>query len=425
MSFRHHRVTLVIPILLAALALGGCGASLGGSGHQAPQVAISLTAPMTGATVGVNTIKVTGTVTPANASVRVGGLPATVRGAGFTRALSLHTETTTIPVTAVAPGWNPATVSVTVHYSRTLAHALTAARSATWLASAPASSTTGTHRPRHAGFLPSVDLNGGGSGSARSGGGGTNGGGGQGGGGSADGGGSRGGSPTGTPPGAGPTGTPTTGSPTGLPTTGSPTGTPPTGEPAAPPTGGEPVTPAPVTQAELEQMYLASCKKAAGGAPAEGYCMCMYDRIQRAQVFSSPARLLALARRIERFNRTHDLTDLPKWLRDAQATCVAQLPSPPVNLGRLPALHHPAAPARGGPSGPPPVLGGTSTTSSGSPLASGTPAAPGAPATSGTSAGPGSPAPAARHTLSPGAGIVRLTRRLRHRLLLRPAPRGR
>lgn len=408
MSCRRHRLIWLASPLLAALALAGCG--VGGSGHQTPQVAISLTAPMTGATVGVDTIKVTGTVTPANATVRVGGLPATVRGAGFVRAMSLRTATTTIPVTAAAPGWTPATVTVTVHYSRALAKALSAAHSATWLAAAPASSSARTRASSDSGFVPSVDLSGGSNGGATSTGSGSGATGGHGGTGSPPT-----GTPTGSPPAGTPTGTPTGSPPTGTPTppTGTPTGSPPTGAPTGgspegAPAGGEPGTSAPVTQAELEQLYLQTCEKASGGSQAASYCQCMYDHMQHAQVFSSRARVLALARRIKRFNRTHDLADLPKWLLQAQATCVAQLPTPPLDLGSLPTLHHPAAPARGAPSSTPPVL----TT----PSASGTPTAPAAPAAT------GAPAPAVTRGPSAGAGIIRLARRLRDRRLVPRIP---
>ncbi|MGH2856931.1 MAG: hypothetical protein ACRDMJ_05540, partial [Solirubrobacteraceae bacterium] len=203
----------IVAPALAALALGGCGLSAGsGSGKQAPHVAISLTAPMTGATVGVDRIQVTGTVTPANATVQVGGLPATVRRAGFVRALALHTATTTIPVTANAPGWAPATVTVTVHYSRTLAKTLNAARSAALLAAAPPPAPRQPTRA-HGGssYVPSVDLTGGGGNSPPSG--------------------------AGTPTGGTPTGTPTGGTPTGTPG-GTPTGTPTGGTPTGTPTGG-------------------------------------------------------------------------------------------------------------------------------------------------------------------------------------------
>ncbi|MGH2857180.1 MAG: hypothetical protein ACRDMJ_06810, partial [Solirubrobacteraceae bacterium] len=207
----------------------------------------------------------------------------------------------------------------------------------------------------------------------------------------------------GTPTGGTPTGTPG-GTPTGMPTGGAPTGTPTGGAPDGPP--------APMTQAELEQLYIAGCKQAAGGAPAGRYCQCMYDHIARAQAFSSRARLLALARRIELFNHTHNPADLPKWLLKAQATCVNRLPSPPLALGQLPSLHHPAAPAHGGRQASDPAPSAPTASSPTSP-------APGTPAAQGGAA------PAARRPLSPAAGIARLARRLRDRLLMPRRPRTR
>ena len=59
---------------VAALGVAGCGTS---APVTKPTVNVAITAPTSGATVGVRDVTVTGTVTPATAQVLVGGQPAT------------------------------------------------------------------------------------------------------------------------------------------------------------------------------------------------------------------------------------------------------------------------------------------------------------------------------------------------------------
>ncbi|MGH2916380.1 MAG: hypothetical protein ACRDMX_15475 [Solirubrobacteraceae bacterium] len=335
--------------LLAVTALAGCGLGSGptgdSTGHAAkPQATVSVLAPMSGATVGVSQVVVTGTVEPAGAAVRVDGLPAKVRGTTFTRRLSLSraAPTTTIPVTAGATGYADASLSVTVHYSRSLASAIAAARAATLQPAAattelsPALPSPGT--PKSGGFVPTLTLsappsNGGSSPAASS-------------------------SPRGAPA-HGPTsgGAPRQtegGAPAPGPTSGAPAPTS-GGTPAPAPTSGGAPAPAPTTEPpqpvaltpqQIQQLYMAGCQRASGGAKARVYCGCIYGHVRRVHALSSRARIAALARKIRHFQATGNLKDLPHWLLEAQISCASKLPPPALRLTSLPVLHHPAAPSR-------------------------------------------------------------------------------
>jgi hypothetical protein len=112
---------------LACLALAGCGAS----SPTGPQpVTLSLTAPTSGATVGVQVIDVAGSVVPAQATVSVAGERVRVRHGSFLRAIRLERRTTRIRVTGQSRGFTPTSVETVVHYSARTASALEAARKA-------------------------------------------------------------------------------------------------------------------------------------------------------------------------------------------------------------------------------------------------------------------------------------------------------
>ncbi|MHB1835799.1 MAG: hypothetical protein ACYCXW_12600 [Solirubrobacteraceae bacterium] len=315
---------------VACAALAGCGVT-GGGGAGAPgrHVTISVLAPMSGATVGVRTVQIAGSVSPAGAAVRVDGQPATVHGNSFNRSVTLGPGTTAIPVTAGAKGWAQSSVTVTVHYSPGLALALSAAR-ATALAGPPASlsrasAAAGTGGGATAGvsFVPTVNLSpsaGAGSPSAGA---------------------SHNITPTApspTPSTPAPT-TPAPRPPTGAAPTGSvPTTTTPT--PTAPP---QPPLNAPLSQSQMRSAYLAGCVQSAGTHKAKAYCTCTYKRIARAGGLRTRARILGLMRRVKRFERTGNLSVLPKWFLHAVLACVSKLPPPSLKLHHLPGLHHPAA----------------------------------------------------------------------------------
>jgi hypothetical protein len=95
-------------------------------------VTLSLTAPTSGATVGVRTIKVAGTVAPAHAAVRIAGRRVRVHHGVFTAAIHLRRSMTRIRVTARARGFISASVQTVVHFSaRTAQGMLIAERQST------------------------------------------------------------------------------------------------------------------------------------------------------------------------------------------------------------------------------------------------------------------------------------------------------
>ncbi len=95
------------------LLCAGCGAGLSST---PPAVAVAVTAPISGATVGVRAIDVSGTVAPAGARVVVAGHTATVRGGAFLAPLRLTSARTRIQIVASARGYRPASLQTTVRY---------------------------------------------------------------------------------------------------------------------------------------------------------------------------------------------------------------------------------------------------------------------------------------------------------------------
>jgi hypothetical protein len=113
-----------VVVVLGCLAVAACGTS---TPAGPPQVALLLTAPTSGATVGVQTIKVAGTVTPNNAVVRIAGRRAHVRKGTFVASVRLLQRTTRIRIVARAHGYLTARMQTTVHFSnRTAKGMLTA-----------------------------------------------------------------------------------------------------------------------------------------------------------------------------------------------------------------------------------------------------------------------------------------------------------
>jgi hypothetical protein len=105
-----------LAVVAAALLVAACG----GVGHSAPgkpQVSLSVLAPSDGATVGVRNIVVAGTVSPATATVMVGGQPATVVDGSYRRTLQMTEPTQTIAITGQANGYTDGSASTTVQYS--------------------------------------------------------------------------------------------------------------------------------------------------------------------------------------------------------------------------------------------------------------------------------------------------------------------
>jgi hypothetical protein len=317
----RRRSLIVVLVLLSCLLLGGrvLDASLrgGGSHPAAPRVTVALVAPMTGATVGVSQIDVSGTVTPATATVHVGGVTTAVRGGSFSRPLTLSQVTTTIPVTASASGYAGDRIDVTVHYSPSLAGQLASARTAasdaaqvplvpiSTAARSPTSATPATTLSAgSSGFVPQVKL-------------------------------------------ANQSAAATTGatSTSTSPSPAAPTPAPPT---TSPPTTTTPTTTTPTTTtptiAEIKHLYVAGCNHANGGRSAQSYCTCAYRHLARAGLLASRHAIRVLARELAEFNKTGDASRIPrkvlKTLETAQIDCVSDLPTARLGVRKLPSLHH-------------------------------------------------------------------------------------
>ena len=114
-------------LALACVALAGCGSS---APSGPPQVTLLLTAPTSGATVGVRTVIVSGSVTPAHAVVRVAGKRVRVRHGSFVHAINLSARTTRIRIVARARGYRTGRIETTVHYSAGTAKVMLMARRA-------------------------------------------------------------------------------------------------------------------------------------------------------------------------------------------------------------------------------------------------------------------------------------------------------
>jgi hypothetical protein len=99
-------------LLLAALALAGCGAQARPA--TTPRVQLELSAPNDGGSLRAETVAVRGSVAPAGAAVSVAGQPAKVDGGTFTATVPLQPGGNVIDVTASSPGHRPASDAVRI-----------------------------------------------------------------------------------------------------------------------------------------------------------------------------------------------------------------------------------------------------------------------------------------------------------------------
>jgi hypothetical protein len=99
-------------LLLAAIALAGCGAEARPA--TTPRVKLDLAAPADGGMLRAQTVAVSGTVAPSGAAVLVAGQPAKVDGGTFTATVALAPGGNVIDVTASSPGHRPASDALRV-----------------------------------------------------------------------------------------------------------------------------------------------------------------------------------------------------------------------------------------------------------------------------------------------------------------------
>ncbi len=102
----------LICLLAAGLVLAACGETERPATE--PRVSLKLDVPSDGGSVRAETVAVRGTVSPADAAVRVAGRDATVQGGEFSAEVPLIPGGNVIDVTATAPGRRPATDAVRV-----------------------------------------------------------------------------------------------------------------------------------------------------------------------------------------------------------------------------------------------------------------------------------------------------------------------
>lgn len=302
---RLHRRWASLAACVAAVGLVGCGTS---APVTKPPVNVTITAPTNGATVGVRQVTVTGTVSPANAQVTVGGQPATVRGGAFRRTVWLTGASQSVAVTAQASGYTPAQVQTTVSYSPNLAAQLVASTQAIESPGAAASQALGlsggstasalasavalrSPRPaaKHRASTPATKR---------------------------------------TRPTSAPTPAPTTGKPTPAPITSPPVTTP---APAPPPVSAPapaPVLPSPAEiAARVKQHWEGNCLKGQSGRRVVPYCTCIYTHLVSTGAFKTPSTVNALVRRVNRYLHTGDASHLTRRIMRALVTCASRYPA--------------------------------------------------------------------------------------------------
>jgi hypothetical protein len=289
---------------VAALGVAGCGTS---APVTKPTVNVAITAPTSGATVGVRDVTVTGTVTPATAQVLVSGRPATVHGGSFQRTLRLDGSAQTVTVTAHAAGYAPAQAATRVSYSAGLAAQLAAASrtlaaptpSAAMSLSAPGNAASASLLAQAVALPKAAPAS----------------------------------KPAGKRSGATTHSTPT------APTTSTPTPSPtlPTPSPA-PVTTPQPV-PAPPSPAAIaarvKQQWESNCLQKQMGSKEVPYCTCLYTHLERTGAFKTPATVKLLVRRVNHYMHTGDASHISRAIMRALTTCQARFPASQSLGGRM------------------------------------------------------------------------------------------
>jgi hypothetical protein len=108
-------VRRAFPVLLAVLALAGCGGDEPPP-PDPPAVRLTIEAPADTATVKDDSVELRGRVQPTRASVEIQGEKAAVSNGAFSKVVSLREGTNVIDVSASSPGRTPAFAALRVTY---------------------------------------------------------------------------------------------------------------------------------------------------------------------------------------------------------------------------------------------------------------------------------------------------------------------
>jgi hypothetical protein len=325
---RASKRLATLALSMAAIGAAGCGVSGTPAAHQ---VNLSISAPISGATVGVHEVTVEGTVVPSGAQVSVNGQAAQVSGATFTRTLYV-TGRQTITVTGQARGYAVGHASTTILVQPNVS-APTVALSASLMRTPP--SPAGPKVTVSSASLAALDsafqTPGSGSGSHHSSSSshGNSSGGSSGSSGTGNGGSSGGSSGTGNGGSGGSSTTPTT------------------------PSGGANPVPPPaptLTPAQIKSDWEHGCLlHAAKGTNVVPFCTCLYNHLAYTGSLSSQQRAEALMRELRTYNRTGLFSKLPKFMQKAMDACYSKLPaSDPIGGGKATLTPFPGHPSNPG-----------------------------------------------------------------------------
>jgi hypothetical protein len=281
-------------------------------------VNVSISAPTSGATVGVHKVTITGTVTPAGAQVVVDGQRAKVAGSSFSGTMYVSAVNQKIVVSAAATGYVASQASTTVTYSPNVAHELVAAAAA--INNPPATSSSASPKVTTSVLTQAFGLSVASVTKKTK-------------------------ANAGNPPASSPSG------PTGPPPSRAPTSS---GGGAAAPSGSS-STPAPApapTPAEIaaaiHDAWVNGCIKVQAGGSVVPYCTCTYKHLAgRLQTRTSAEHVL---KEMVPYLRTGDFRTVPAFIRRAVDACASKLPPLDPATGKpvvssFPGATHTAAPA--------------------------------------------------------------------------------
>jgi Glucodextranase, domain B len=350
-SYMRARTRLAqLAVSAAALGVAGCGA---GAAPTTPHVNLTISAPTSGATVGVHQVTVVGSVIPAGAHVSVNGQSAPVTGGVFKQQAWISAPNQKITVVGAAPGYAVTSTSTTVSYSSGVAAQLVAATAAlkTMPASVP-SSPRGHHSSATSIKAINAVFNLNPSGSPATGGG------------SSSTGGSGANHPTTPAP------TPPTNPSGGSTGSGS---TPSTGttKPSSTPTTPPPPTPAQIAAA-IRKAWVHGCIPRHKGQNVVPYCTCTYVQLAHSGMLSTKQSLNHLLKELKPYERTGNPTKLPRFVRHAVNACISKFP--PVDpltgkpkLKTFSGINHPGQAGSSAPLSPVPGTLGSPAPTPGSP----------------------------------------------------------